>query len=159
MVLANRYFKGVRSPQISIFSPNTVFHSLHRSQESQHHSLSFSIFFDLRLATGFSHQSLKSSNRPGNRFCQGNYHHISFIRAIKKGVLTMLIQKICYKGLSHLQKIVLQPFSANCELHTTIANLNIQKWHVYIMDVREGNFNEITLFSQGERLIRRCSNC
>ena len=28
-----------------------------------------------------------------------------------------------------------------------------------IMDVREGNFSEKTSFSQGERLIRRCSNC
>ena len=28
-----------------------------------------------------------------------------------------------------------------------------------IMDVREENFNEKTLFSQGERLIRLCSNC
>ena len=27
------------------------------------------------------------------------------------------------------------------------------------MDVREGNFNEKILFSQGERLIRLCSNC
>ena len=27
------------------------------------------------------------------------------------------------------------------------------------MDVREGNFNEKTLFLQGERLIRHCSNC
>ena len=43
----------------------------------------------------------------------------------------MLIQKICHKGLLHLQKIVWQPFSANREPHTTIANLNIQKWHVY----------------------------
>ena len=31
----------------------------------------------------------------------------------------------------HLQKIVSQPFSANLEPHTTIANPNIQKWHVY----------------------------
>ena len=77
------------------------------------------------------HQSLKSSNRPGNLFLWGNYHHISFIRAIKSGVLTMLIQRICHKGLLHLQKIVSQPFSANREPHTAIANLNIQKWYVY----------------------------
>ena len=54
-----------------------------------------------------------------------------YIRVIKSGVLTMLIQKICHKGLLHLQKIVSQPFSANREPHTAIANLNIQKWHVY----------------------------
>ena len=90
-----------------------------------------------------------------------NYHHISFIRAIKSGVLTMLIQKICHEGLLHLQKIASQPFSANRESHTAITNLNIQKWHVYHHDVREGNFKEKikTLLSQGERLIGRCSNC
>ena len=44
----------------------------------------------------------------------------------------MLIQKICHKGLLHLQKIVLHPFSANSEPHTVIANLNIQKWHAYV---------------------------
>ena len=43
----------------------------------------------------------------------------------------MLTQNICHEGLLHLQKIVLQPFSANREPRTVIANLNIQKWHVY----------------------------
>ena len=31
----------------------------------------------------------------------------------------------------HVQKIVSQPFSANRESHTVIANLSIQKWHTY----------------------------
>ena len=43
----------------------------------------------------------------------------------------MLTQKMCHKGLLHLQKIVSQRFSANREPHTAIANLNIQKWHMY----------------------------
>ena len=43
------------------------------------------------------------------------------------GLLTMLIQIICPKALLYLQKIVSQPFSANREPHTAIANLNIQK--------------------------------
>ena len=43
----------------------------------------------------------------------------------------MSIQKICHKGPFHLQKIVSQPFSANHEPHTVIANLSIQKWHAY----------------------------
>ena len=90
-----------------------------------------SVFFDLCPATALLHWSLKSSNRPSNRFPLGNYQHISFIRAIKNGVLTMLIQKICHKGPLHLQKIVSQPFSANREPHTAIVNLNLQKWHVY----------------------------
>ena len=110
---------------------NTVFHSLHYSQESLHHVCFLQFFFDLCPATALIHQSLTSSNRPGNRFLYGNYHHISFIRAIKSGVLTMLIQKICHKGLLHLQKADSQPFSANREPHTAFANLNIQKWHVY----------------------------
>ena len=72
----------------------------------------------------------------------------------------MLIQKICHKGLLHLQKIVSQLFSANREPHTLIANLNIYRNGMcVIMDVRERNFNEKTLSSQGERLIRHCSNC
>ena len=119
MVLANRYFKGVGLTQTSIFSPNTA------------PCLFSSAFFDLCPATALLHQSLKSSNLPGNRFPQGNHNHISFIRAIKNGVLTMLIQKICHKGLLHLQKIVSQPISTSRQPHTAIANLNIQKWHVY----------------------------
>ena len=158
MVLANRYFKGVGSIQTLIFSPNSV--SLFPLQPGITASCLFSsVFFDLCPTTALLHQSLKSSTRPGNRFRQGNYHYISFIREIKSGVLTMLIQKICHKGILHLQKIVSEPFSANREPHTVIANLNIQKSMCIIMDVREGNFKEKTLFSQGERLIRRCSNC
>ena len=41
----------------------------------------------------------------------------------------MSIQKICHKGLLYLQKIVSQPFSANREPHTVVANLSIQKWY------------------------------
>ena len=37
MVLASLYFKDIRSAQTSIFSPSTVFHSLHYSQQSLHH--------------------------------------------------------------------------------------------------------------------------
>ena len=63
----------------------------------------------------------------------------------------------------HLQKIVSQPFSENREPHTVIANLSIQKWHAYHhgcqgRELPGRNFNEKTLFSQGERLIRRCSS-
>ena len=36
-MLENWYFEGVGSTQTSIFSPNTVFHSLHYSQESLRH--------------------------------------------------------------------------------------------------------------------------
>ena len=43
----------------------------------------------------------------------------------------MLIQKICHKGPLNLQKIVSQPFLANREPHTVIANLSTQKWHAY----------------------------
>ena len=105
--------------------------------------------FDLCPSTALSHQSLKSSNRPGNRFPKGNYHHISFIRAIKSGVLIMLMQKICHKGLLHLQKIVSQPFSANREPPTAIANLNIQKWHTCVSSWMSGKETSTrkTLFS------------
>ena len=119
MVLANRYFKGVGSTQILIFSLNTVFHSAWITAPC----LVPSVFFDLCPATALLHQSLKSSNHPGNRFPQGNYHNISFIiRAIRSGVLTMVIERICHKGLLHVQKIVSQPFSGNCEPRTAIAS-------------------------------------
>ena len=95
MVLASRYFKGVGSTGTSMFSPDTMFQSLHHTGPC----LFSSVFFDLCPTTAVLHQSLKSSNRPGNRFPWGNYHRISFIRAIKSGVLTMLIQKVCHKGL------------------------------------------------------------
>ena len=115
-----------------------MFHSLHYSQESLRHVCFLQ--FDLCPASTLLQQSLKSSTRPGNRFLQGNDHHISFIWAIKSGVLTeMFIQKICHKGLLQLQKIVSQPFSANRELHTAIANMNIQKWHVYHHRCQERN--------------------
>ena len=42
----------------------------------------------------------------------------------------MLIQKICRKGLLHLQEIVSQPFAANHGPHTAIANLNMQNIHI-----------------------------
>ena len=84
-----------------------------------------SVFFDLCPATALSHQSLTSSNSPGNRLPQGNYYHISFIWAIKSSVLTMLIQNVCHKSVSHLQKIFLLPFSGDREPHTAIVNLKI----------------------------------
>ena len=37
MVLANLYFQDIRSTQTSIFSPNSLFHFLHQSQQSLHH--------------------------------------------------------------------------------------------------------------------------
>ena len=103
MLLANRYFKGVGSAQTSISSPNTL-----QITTARNHCAMFVFFsfLDLCTATALLHQSLKSSARPGNRFPWGNHYHISFIRAIKSGVLTMLIQKICHKDLLHLQKIV-----------------------------------------------------
>ena len=45
-----------------------------------------SVFFDLCPTTALLHQFLKSSNRPGNRFPEGNYHHISFIGASKRRI-------------------------------------------------------------------------
>ena len=36
-----------------------------------------SVFFDLCPTTSLLHQSLKYSNRPGNRFPLDNYHHTS----------------------------------------------------------------------------------
>ena len=161
MVLANLYFKGVGSTQTLIFSPNTVFHVLFALHPGITVPCLFSsVSFDLCPATAFLHQSLKSSNRPSNRFPQGNYHHISYIRAIKSGVLTTLIQKICHKGLLHLQKNVSQPFSVNHEPHTETTNLNIQKWHLYHHGCQGRKLQrKKTLFSQGERLIGCCSNC
>ena len=37
MVLANLYFQDIRSTQTLIFSPNSLFHFLHQSQQSLHH--------------------------------------------------------------------------------------------------------------------------
>ena len=127
MVPANRYFKGVGSTQ----SHNTVFHFLYYSQESLRYVcfLQFSLTSVQPLPFHISLRNLQIAH--GNRFPWGNYHHFSFIRAIKRSVLTMSIQKICHKGLLHLQKIVSQPFSANREPHTVIANLTVQKWHAY----------------------------
>ena len=69
---------------------NTVFHSLHYSQD-----LCFLQFYLISVwPLQLLHQFLKSSNRPGNRFRipLGNYHHISFIRAIKSSVLTLKLK-------------------------------------------------------------------
>ena len=124
-----RDFKGVGSTQTSIFSLNTVFHSLHYSQESLRHFFS-SVFFDICPPTALLHQSLKSSNGTGNRFFSGNYHHISFIQRSKRRI-DYVETKDMSQSCLHLQKIVSQPFSANREPHTAIANLNIEKWHTY----------------------------
>ena len=37
MVLANLYFQDIRSTQTLIFSPNSLFHFLHQSEQSLHH--------------------------------------------------------------------------------------------------------------------------
>ena len=92
MVLANRYFKDFRSTQALIFSPNTVFHSLHYSHKSLRYFCFLQFFISVR--PHHFYMSLKSSNRPDNRFPWGNYHHISFIRVIRSCALTMLIQKM-----------------------------------------------------------------
>ena len=121
-MLANWFLKGVGTIQTSILSSNTVFRSLHPSQESLRHVcfLQFSLISVQPLHCYISPWNLQIAH--GNRFPLGNYHHISFIRVIKTGVLSMLIQKICHKGLLHLQKIVSQSLSANREPHTVIAN-------------------------------------
>ena len=123
MVLPNLYFKDIGLTQTSIFSPNTVFHSLHYSQESLHHVcfLQFSLISVQPL-----HYCISLSNL-----------QIALVTDFPKGIFITsvlfrrskaeLIKKICHKGLLHLQKIVSQPFSANREPRTAIANLNIQK--------------------------------
>ena len=94
----------------SVTAANVSLFALHGlyvySQESLRHVCFFQFFY-LCPATALLHQ--KSSNRPGNGFPLGNYHHISFIRAIKTGVLTKLIHKICHKGLF--------AFTENCFLN------------------------------------------
>ena len=91
MVLANLYFQDIRSTQTLIFSPNSLFHFLHQSQQSLHHVyfLQFSLIsvpplhFDISL---WNLQIALVTDVPW-----GNYHHISFIRAIKRDVLTALM--------------------------------------------------------------------
>ena len=110
MLIQNVCHKSVSHLQKIVLLPS--------SGNSEHHTapcLFSSVFFDLCPATALSHQSLTSSNRPGNPL---PYHHISFIWAIKSSVLTMLIQNVCHKSVSHLQKIFLLPFSGNREPHT-----------------------------------------
>ena len=127
MVLANRYFKGVGSTQTSIFSPNTVFHFFALQPGITAPCLFSSVFFNLCLATALSHQSLKFQIA-----LVTDFPRVIIITSVYSGgVLTLLIKKLCHKGLLHLQKIVSQSFSANREPHTATANLNIQKWHVY----------------------------
>ena len=76
----------------------------------------FFSFFYLCPTTALLHQSLKSSTCPGNRFPLGNYHHISFIRAIKSSVLTMLIQKICHNTVLHSLHYSQEPLRHVCFL-------------------------------------------
>ena len=131
MVLSNRYFKGVGSTQTSILVTIQCFTFCTTARNHSAMFVFFSFLWSLSSHCPFYTSLWNLQIADGNRFPWGNYHHFSFIRALKSSVLTMLIQKICYKGPLHLQKIVSKPFSANREPHTVIANLNIQKRHSY----------------------------
>ena len=106
-----------------------MFHSLHYSQESLRNVclLQFSLISVQPLHFYISLWSLQIALV------------IDFLRVIiitsvlfgrSKAAYWLCWHKRCHKGLLHLQKIVSQPFLENRE-HIAIANLNIQKWHVY----------------------------
>ena len=126
MVPANRYFKGVGSTQTSILVTIQCFTFCTTARNHCAMFVFFSFLWSLSSHCPFYTSLWNLQITHGNRFPWCNYHHFSFIRAIKSSVL---IQKICQKGPLHLQKIVSQPFSANRETHTVIANPSIHAYH------------------------------
>ena len=159
MVFANRYFKGVGSTETSIFSPNTVFHSFRYSQESLRHVcfLQFSLI----------------SVRPLHFYISLWNLQVALVTDFPWVIIIISVlfrrSKAAY-WLRWYKRYVTKVFRIyrklfhNRSQRTVSLTLRLQTWTYrngmcIIMDVREGNFKEKTLFSQGERLIRCCSNC
>ena len=156
MVLANRYFKGVGSTQTSIFSPNTVLHSLHYSQESLRHVcfLQFSLISVQPLHFYISLWNLQL-------VLVTSFPRVIIITSVLFAQSKAAYWLCWYKRYVTKVFCIYRKLFCNRSQRTVSLTLRLQTWTYkngvcIIMDIREGNFNEKTLFSQGERLIRRC---
>ena len=137
MVLVNRYFKGVGSTQTSIFSPNTVFHSLYYIQESLHHVcfLQFSFISVQPLHCYISLWNFQIALVT------------DFPRVIIITSVLILRSKVAYWPCWYKRYVtkafcIYRKLFCNCCQRTVI----LQTWTYrngmwIIMDVREGNFN------------------
>ena len=139
MVLANWYFKGVGRLKLQFLVPIQCFTLC---TTARNHCALF-VFFSF-LCSLSSHCTFTSVFEIFKSPMAIDFPRVIIITSVLFGrskassILTMSIQKICHKGLLHLQKIVSQPFSANHEPHTLIANLNIYRNGMcVIMDVRK----------------------
>ena len=153
MVLVNLYFKDIGFAQTSIFSPNTVFHSLHSSQQSLQHVyfLQFSLI----------------SIRPPHFYINLWNLQIALVTDFPRVIIITLVlfrqsnaaywlrwYKIHVTNVFCIhRKLFGSGFQRTMRLTLPVKNLNIQNGMFIIMDVREGNFSERTLFSQERRLI------
>ena len=129
MMLANWYFKGVGSTQTSIFSPNTVFHSLHYSQESLRHVcfLQFSLISVQPL-----HFYISLWNRQIAPVT--DFPRVIIITSVLFGRSKAAYWLCWYKRYVTKVFCIYRKLFCNRSKRTwssQIANLSIQKWHVY----------------------------
>ena len=153
------YCKGVEWTQTSIFSPNTMFHSLHYSQESLRHvcSLQFSLISVRPLHCYISIWNLQIAQVT-------DFPGVIIITSVLFGRSKAAYWLCWYKRYVAKVFCIYRKLFRNRSQRTVSLTLRLQTWTYrngmcIIMYVREGNFNEKSLFSQGESLIRRCSNC
>ena len=146
MVLAHCYFKGVGSTETLIFSPNTVFHFLHYSQESLCHVcfLQFSLISVQPLHFYISLWNLQLALVT------------DFLRVIMIASVLFGLSKVAY-WLCWYKRYVTKVFCIDRKLFhnhsqwTVSLTLRLQTWTYrngmcIIMDVREGNINEKLYF-------------
>ena len=131
MVLANLYFKITGSTQTLIFSPNTVFHFLHYSQQSLHHVyfLQFSLI----------------SVQPSHFYISLWNLQIALVTDFPGVIITTLVlfgqSKAAYwlrwykgyvtKVFCIYRRLLGNRSQRTVNLTLPLKNLNIQKWHVY----------------------------
>ena len=161
MVLASWYFNGVGSTQTSTFSPIAVLLSLHHghSQKSLRHFcfLRFSLTSVRPLHFQISLWNLQIA-------LVTDFPGVIIITSVLFGRSKAAYWLCWYKRYVTKVFCIYRKSFRNRSQRTVNLTLRLQTWTYrngicIIMDVREGNLNEKTLFSQGERLIRRCSNC
>ena len=159
MVLANRYFKGVGSSQTSILVPIQCFTLC---ITARNHCAMF-VFFSFLWSLS-SHCTFKSVFEIFKSPMVTDFPRVIIITSVLFGRSKAAYWLCWYKRYVTKVFCTYRKLFGNRSQRTVSLTLWLQTWTYknsmrIIMDVREGNFSEKTLFSQGEILIRRCSNC
>ena len=131
MVLVNLYFKDIGFAQTSIFSPNTVFHSLHYSQQSLQHVYFLQFFFDLYSTSAFLHQPLNLQIALVTDFPRVIIITLVLFRQSNAAYWLRWYTIYVTNVFCIHRKLFGSGFQRTMRLTLQVKNLNIQKWYVY----------------------------